>query len=204
MWSCIVHLIYQGRRAHPAEGYAAKTRKALDLLPPSHAKEAVAVVTGKVVKRKHRSAEPNIGNALEQPDTHHLTDVLVDVVCNFPRPLSCSSASSYPFLSNLVMPGNLWDSVLIGQEVQPKRDAKHRVMADALLDCSCFLLLSLTTGANKQHTKQNSGTSSVLLALREYALQLHQSMSYGDFIEYIVNGKRVVSGKTKRVRDRAT
>lgn len=36
-----------------AEAYAAKAREVLELLPDSDAKEALAVVTEKVVKRKH-------------------------------------------------------------------------------------------------------------------------------------------------------
>ena len=36
-----------------AEAYAAKAREALDILPESDAKEALVVMTEKVVKRKH-------------------------------------------------------------------------------------------------------------------------------------------------------
>lgn len=36
-----------------AEAYAAKAREVLDFLPDSEAKEALAVMTEKVVKRKH-------------------------------------------------------------------------------------------------------------------------------------------------------
>lgn len=36
-----------------AEAYAAKAREVLELLPDSDAKEALAVMTEKVVKRKH-------------------------------------------------------------------------------------------------------------------------------------------------------